>query len=57
MIIVQQIVKRDGISQNCLGSSKKIILTLIQFKEVISEVDGSKIEKIFLIIFKASMEV
>jgi len=43
------IVNRDGINQNWYGKNSKIRGILIQFKDKFMEVDGSKIEKIFII--------
>lgn len=47
----QEKVRRDGISQNLRGKNKNNKNNLSQFREKFIEVDGSKIEKIFIIIF------
>lgn len=52
MIVVHIIVIRDGINQNWIGNSNNIRVILNQFRENNIEVDGSKIEKIFIIIVK-----
>lgn len=51
IILVQNNIKRDGINQNWNGKNINIKIILIQFKEIYVEVDGSKIEKIFIIIY------
>lgn len=42
---------REGISQNWIGNKVKTRVILNQLSDVIIDVEGSKIEKIFIIIF------
>lgn len=50
----QRIIERDGCNQNWKGMRIKISIILNQFHENSEEVEGSKIEKIFAIIFNFS---
>lgn len=49
MRVIHIIEIRDGINQNWIGNSERTKIILIQFREVIDDVEGSKIEKIFII--------
>jgi len=49
IILNHRIVIRDGISQNWYGRNIRIKSILNQFNDKFIEVDGSKIEKIFII--------
>lgn len=56
-IIFHIIINRDGISQNWNGKIKIIKIILNQLRERFVLVDGSKIEKRFIIIFNFICEI
>lgn len=54
-MVIHIIESRDGINQNWIGKKIRAIVILNQLSEVIIDVDGSKIEKIFIIIVNFSV--
>jgi len=50
--IILLIINREGINQNWNGSKNKKINILIQLKDIEKEVEGSKIENRFVIMFR-----
>lgn len=51
---IHKIIGREGINQNCIGNKIKTNKILNQLREEVIDVDGSKIEKIFIIMFNFS---